>query len=95
MHLDGGFLQTILDEEVGDLGTLVSLELNDLAHFLIVDKSTVASEFLWRVIRLRQKKTLMLTFLKAFKSFLESYSIAKLVQRCSKTLWEKRIYTFW
>jgi len=46
MHLDGGLLQAILDEEGGDLGTLVSLELDDLAHFLIVDKSAVASEFL-------------------------------------------------
>jgi len=46
MHLDGGFLQAILDEEGRDLGTLVSLELNDLAHFLIVDKSAVTSEFL-------------------------------------------------
>jgi len=46
MHLDGGLFQAILDEEGGDLGTLVSLELDDLAHFLIVDKSAVASEFL-------------------------------------------------
>jgi len=46
MHLDGGFLQAILDEEGGDLGTLISLELDDLAHFLIVYKSAVASEFL-------------------------------------------------
>jgi len=46
MHLDGGFLQAILDEEGGDLGALVSLELDDLAHFLIIDKSTIASKFL-------------------------------------------------
>ena len=82
MHLDGGFLQTILDEEGGDLGTLISLELDDLAHFLIVDKSAVASEFLSRLIKHidRRIKPLMLTFLKAFRSFLGSYSIANLVQ---------------
>ena len=59
MHLDGGFLQTILNEEGGDLGTLISLELDDLAHFLIVDKSAVASEFLSKLIRLidKQKKS--------------------------------------
>ena len=51
MHLDGGFLQAILDEEGGDLGTLISLELDDLSHFLIVYKSAVASEFLSRFIR--------------------------------------------
>lgn len=51
MHLDGRFLQAILDEEVGDLGTLVSLELDDLTHFLIFDESAVASEFLRRLIR--------------------------------------------
>ena len=57
MHLDGGFLQTILDEEGGDLGTLISLELDDLAHFLIVDKSTVASEFLLNLIKLMNRQT--------------------------------------
>lgn len=82
MHLDGGFLQAIVDEEGGDLGTLISLELDDLAHFLIVDKSAVASEFLSRLIKLvdRWIKPLILTFLNAFRSFLGSYSIAKLVQ---------------
>ena len=82
MHLDGGFIQAILDQEIVGLGTLVSLELDDLAHFLIVDKSAVASEFLSRSIKLidRHMKPLMLTFLKAFRSFLGSYSIAKLVQ---------------
>jgi hypothetical protein len=54
MHLDGGFFQTILDEEGGDLGTLVSLELDDLSHFLIVDKSAVASEFLARLFRVQE-----------------------------------------
>lgn len=82
MHLDGRFVQAILDQEIVDLGTLVSLELDDLAHFLIVDKSAVASEFLSRLIKLtdRHIKLLILTFLKAFRSFLGSYSIAKSVQ---------------
>lgn len=55
MHLDGGFLQAILDEEGGDLGTLISLELDDLSHFLIVYKSAVASEFLLRFIKNRDR----------------------------------------
>ena len=82
MHLDSGFLQAILDEEGGDLGTLISLELDDLAHFLIVDKSAVTSKFLLSLIKLinRRIKLVMLTFLNAFRSFLGSYSIAKLVQ---------------
>ena len=56
MDLDGGFFQAILDEEGGDLGTLVSLKLDDLAHFLIFDKSTIASKFLRRSIRLMDKQ---------------------------------------
>ena len=82
MHLDSGFLQAILDEEGGDLGTLISLELDDLAHFLIVDKSAVTSKFLLSLIKLinRRIKLVILTFLNAFRSFLGSYSIAKLVQ---------------
>jgi hypothetical protein len=86
VHLDGGFLQTILDKEGGDLGTLISLELDDLAHFLIVDKSAVASKFLSKLIKLMDRyiKPLMPTFLKAFRSFLASYSIAKLDQTLIK-----------
>ena len=96
MHLDGGFLQAILDEEGGDLGTLVSLELDNLAHFLIIDKSAVASEFLWRLIKPIDGliKPLILTFLNAFKSFLGSYSIAILVQTHCKKLEENETYVF-
>jgi len=46
VHLDGRLLDTILGEEVGDLGTLVALELDNLAHLLVVNKSAVAGEFL-------------------------------------------------
>ena len=73
MHLDGGFFQTILDEEGGDLGTLVSLELDDLSHFLIVDKSAVASEFLARLFRAQgidRKKTIDANFLEGLEKFL-------------------------
>ena len=56
MHLDGGFIQAVFDEEGGDLGTLVSLELDDLAHFLIVDKSAVASKFLSGLIKLTYRQ---------------------------------------
>ena len=45
MHLDGGFFHVIVDEEAKDLAALVSLKLDDLAHFIILDNSTVASEF--------------------------------------------------
>jgi hypothetical protein len=97
MHLDGGFLQAILDEEGGDLGTLISLKLDDLSHFLIVYKSAVASEFLSRFIktidRLIYKTVDILTFLKAFRSFLGSYSIAKLLQTLKK-LWGKESETY-
>lgn len=51
MHLNNGLFHAIIDEETSDLGTLVSLELDDLAHFFIVDKSAVASEFLSSLIK--------------------------------------------
>lgn len=48
MHLDGRLLYSIFAKEVGNLGALIPLELDDLSHFLIVDESSVASEFLFK-----------------------------------------------
>ncbi len=49
MHLYSGLVHSVIDQERRDLGTLVSLELNDLAHLLVIDDSTVAGEFLDRL----------------------------------------------
>jgi hypothetical protein len=46
MHLDGRSLNSILGQEGGDLGALISLKLDDLSHLLIVDEGAIAGEFL-------------------------------------------------
>jgi len=46
VDLDGRFLQAVLDEEVGDLASLVALKLDDLTHLLIFDEGTVTGELL-------------------------------------------------
>jgi hypothetical protein len=46
MKLDRGLGDTLFYEERGYLGPLVTLELDDLTHLVIVDKSAIASEFL-------------------------------------------------
>lgn len=46
VHLYGRLLDTIVDEEVGDLGTLITLQLNDLAHLFVFDEGAVASKLL-------------------------------------------------
>jgi len=46
VDLDSRLLQAVLNEERSDLGALVALELDDLAHFLVVDERSVAGEFL-------------------------------------------------
>jgi len=46
MNLDGVLADTLADEEGGDLRTLVTLELDDLAHLLVVDERAVARELL-------------------------------------------------
>jgi hypothetical protein len=51
VHLDSRFFDAILDEESGNLATLVSLELNDLTQFLVVNKSAVAGKFLCADVR--------------------------------------------
>jgi len=45
VNLDGRFLYPIFNQEVGDVGTLISLELDNLTHFLIVNNGSVAGEF--------------------------------------------------
>lgn len=77
MQLDGVLRDSFFCQEIGDLYPLITLQLDDLAHLLVVDEGTIASEFLdISVVKLRTKNTTELnnTFLKAFKSFLESYS---------------------
>ena len=46
VDFDGGLVHAILDEEGRDLGPLISLKLDNLTHLLVVNKSTVAGEFL-------------------------------------------------
>jgi hypothetical protein len=46
VYLDGALVHPIIDQERRDFDTLVTLQLNDLAHLLVVDERAVASEFL-------------------------------------------------
>ena len=46
MQLDGVLRDTLFGQEVLNLDPLVTLELDDLASFLVFDEGTVASEFL-------------------------------------------------
>ena len=46
VDLDSSFGDTFLDKEVGDLQTLITLELDNLPSLFVVNESTVACEFL-------------------------------------------------
>lgn len=46
MNLDSRFLNPIFGQEGRDLGTLISLELDDLTHLFVINEGSVASEFL-------------------------------------------------
>jgi hypothetical protein len=46
VHLDSGLFNPVLGEERRDLDTLITLQLDDLPHLLVVDKGAVAGEFL-------------------------------------------------
>ena len=83
MQLDRALGNTLLREECGYFEPLISLELDYLTEFVIVDKSTVASKFLtiYQNYLLWDDKDDRETFLKAFRSFLGSYSI----QPCSES----------
>ena len=48
MDLDCGPGDTLVDQESVDVGTLIALELNDLTRLFVVNKGTVACEFLER-----------------------------------------------
>jgi hypothetical protein len=50
VYLDSRFFDAILDKKIGNLATLVSLELDDLTHFLIVNEGAIASEFLFAFV---------------------------------------------
>jgi hypothetical protein len=49
VHLDGGLFNSILDQEVGYLAPLVTLELDDLTHLFVVNKGAIAGKFLEQV----------------------------------------------
>ena len=46
MNLDGGLRKAFVDQERGDLQSLVALELDNLASLLIINEGTVAGKFL-------------------------------------------------
>lgn len=46
MQLDSGPWDPLFSEEVGDLDPLITLELDNLAHLLVVDEGSVAGKFL-------------------------------------------------
>ena len=46
MDFNSRLVDAVLDEEIGDFGALVALELNDLSQLLIFDESSVACKFL-------------------------------------------------
>lgn len=46
VYLDGGLLDPILGQKRRDLDALITLQLDDLAHLLVVDEGAVAGEFL-------------------------------------------------
>jgi len=46
MYLDSRFFDAILDKKIGNFATLVSLELDDLTHLLVVNEGAIAGEFL-------------------------------------------------
>ena len=89
MQLDGVLRDALLGQEVLNLDPLVALKLDDFASLLVFDEGTVASEFLsdrtrsaWVEHGNRQTAPIHWaprrqgerTFLKALRSFLESYS---------------------
>lgn len=78
VQFDGVLRDSFFCQEVGDFHPLITLQLDDLTHLLVVDECAIASEFLHiSVIRFRTECMIGFnnTFLKAFKSFLESYSV--------------------
>jgi hypothetical protein len=46
VNLNGGLFHPIFNQEGGDLGALISLELDDLTHLLVVNERSITGEFL-------------------------------------------------
>lgn len=68
----------LLGEELGNLHTLITLELDDLTSLFILDESAVASKFLRKQQSAAVTRSVTqagaYTFLNAFRSFFASYS---------------------
>ena len=56
MELDRGPGNTLFREECGYLGPLVTLELDDLTHLLVVDEGAIASELLEAGVSARKRR---------------------------------------
>lgn len=85
MQLDGVLRDALFGEEVSYLDPLITLKLDDLTHFLVVNEVTVAGEFLcsgYPSVHLypeaRGHAEHHCTFLNALRSFLGSYSVNRL-----------------
>jgi len=80
VEFDRGLGDALVSQEVGYLEPLIALELNDLAKFFVVNKSTVACKILRKSSSPCQRPCSpfaaygALTFLKAFSNFFRSYS---------------------
>jgi hypothetical protein len=75
MYLDSRFFDAILDKKIGNFATLVSLELDDLTHLLVVNEGAIAGEFLFAFVSksLEWEETRIgegLYLLKSFEQFL-------------------------
>jgi len=46
MQLDRALRNALFSQELGNLKTLIALELDDLARLFVVDEGTIAGEFL-------------------------------------------------
>jgi hypothetical protein len=79
VQLDRALGDTFLREECRYLEPLISLELDYLTKFVVVNKSAVASKFLaiCQQGMIYSDKDDRPTFLKALRSFLGSYSICQ------------------
>ncbi len=56
MHLDGSSIDSFIGKEGGNLDTLVTLELDDLAHLLVVDECAVAGELLNKQLAIEHRR---------------------------------------
>lgn len=54
MQLDGVLRNALLREELDNLKPLITLQLDDLTHLLVVNESAVASKLLYEIISARK-----------------------------------------